>query len=261
MLMKLALAILAAADMMAFAQRPQFEVVSLKRNIASGNMDVQPRRSGDLVIMHNTQMYSMFFYAYHLRGDYQLVGYKDFPDEWRWYDLDARIGRDATEDEVRLMMQAMLEDRFKLKVHRETKEIPEYQLSRGKGRPKLGRPLEGPTMEVTIEQRKVPARQGTCSSSLWSDGTHTLCHAVTIDDLTAALSAALRMPVADHTGLTGTYDVHLHYVPDRRRMDPNLELEPTVEQAVAEQLGLKLEKGKGPVEVLVIDHMEKPSGN
>lgn len=261
-----ALAVLAAAGVMAprwiaFAQRLQFEVVSLKRNTVNGGIDGRPRRSGDLVIMHNTQMWSMLFYAYHLRGAYQVVGYKDFPDDQRWFDLDARIGRDATEDEVRLMMQSMLEDRFKLKVHRETREIPEYQLSLGKGKPKLDPPVEGPTMTVTIEDRKVPTREGTCGGSLWNDGTHVTCHAATIDKLIAQLSGNLEAPVADQTGLTGTYDLHIHYVPEKRRIkNPDLELGPTIGQAVAE-LGLKLEKGKGPVEVLVIDHMEKPSEN
>lgn len=191
-----------------------------------------------------------------------MIGYKDFPDEWRWYDLDARIGRDATDDEVRLMMQSMLEYRFKLKVHRETREIPEYQLSPGRGKPKLQPPAETPTMTVTIEERKVRADQGVCGASLWNDGTHVICHAVTIDKLVAELSSELEAPAADHTGLTGTYDLHMHYVREKRRMkNPDLELEPTIEQAVSEQLGLKLEKGKGSVEVLVIDHMEKPSEN
>lgn len=261
-----ALAVLAAVGVMAprwiaFAQQLQFEVVSLKRNTANGQIDGHPRRSGDLVMMHNTQMWSMLAYAYHIRGAYQVVGYKDFPDDWRWYDLEARIGRDATDNEVRLMMQAMLADRFKLKTHRETKEIPEYQLSLGKGKPKLQRPVAGPMMTVTIEERKVPTREGTCGGSLWNDGTHVICHNATIEKLIAALSGELQAPIADHTGLTGTYDLHMHYLPEKRKLDPNVELEPTVEQAIAEQLGLKLEKGKGPVEVLVIDHMEKPSEN
>ncbi len=263
-----ALAVLFAAAALAphwiaFAQRPQFEVVSLKRNDPNVRMgmDSFPRRSGDLLVMHNTQMWSMLVYAYHIRGRYQVVGYKDFPDDWRWYDLDARIGREATDDDVRQMMQSMLEDRFKLKVHRETQEIPEYLLSLGKGKPRLSEPVEGPTMTVTIEGKNLPTRKGDCAGTLWNDGNHITCHAAGIDKLAVMLTGELGAPLADHTGLTGVYDLHIHFAPEKRRMEPALELEPTVEQAIAEQLGLKLEKGKGPVEVLVIDHMEKPSEN
>ncbi|HUA63408.1 MAG TPA: TIGR03435 family protein [Verrucomicrobiae bacterium] len=67
--------------------------------------------------------------------------------------------------------------------------------------------------------------------------------------------------LADHTGSTGTFDVQVHFVPERRRMDPGLELGQSLEQALQSDVGLKLEKGKGPVEVLVVDHMEKPTEN
>jgi uncharacterized protein (TIGR03435 family) len=73
--------------------------------------------------------------------------------------------------------------------------------------------------------------------------------------------AGLTAPVVDRTGLTGTYDVNVRYIPDSRKLDPDVPPGPTFEQALQEELGLKLEKGKGKVEVLVIDHLEKPSEN
>ncbi|HVW08029.1 MAG TPA: M56 family metallopeptidase [Bryobacteraceae bacterium] len=125
-----------APHWIAFAQRPEFEVASVKRNVNNGQMDVTPRRSGDLIIMHNIQPYSVIYYAYHLQGSYQMVGYQRLPDGWNWYDIDARAGAGATEDQVRLMFQSLLEDRFKLKVRRETRDVPEYELV-VKGKTKL----------------------------------------------------------------------------------------------------------------------------
>jgi len=244
-----------------FAQRLEFELASVKQNTTNGNVDGWPRRSGDLVTMHNTQVYSMIYYAYHLHGRYQMVGYPDLPDPWRWWDIDARIGRDATEVELRLMMQSLLEDRFKLKAHRETREIPEYELTVGKGKLKLSPGSEEP-MNITIEDRHYTQPKGTCGGSMWNDGTHLVCHAATIEQIVAQASGFLQAPVADRTELTGTYDVHIHFVDDRQRMkNPDLADEPSIAQAFQEELGLKLEKGKGPVEVLVIDHMEKASPN
>jgi len=97
---------------------------------------------------------------------------------------------------------------------------------------------------------------------MWNDGTHLICHAATIGQIVVEASGFLQAPVADRTGLTGTYDVHIHFVKDNQRMkNPDLADGPSLAQAFQEELGLKLEKGKGPVEVLVIDHMEKASPN
>src|SRR5438105_1287842 len=133
-----------------FAQRPEFEVASVKRNTTNGPMDATtPRRSGDLVVFHNTQPYSLIYYAYHVTASYQIVSYTPFPDGWNWYDVEARAGGTADDDQIRLMMQSLLEDRFKLKIHRETRDVLGYQLVIAKGRPRLT-PSSG-TMRVTIE--------------------------------------------------------------------------------------------------------------
>jgi len=70
--------------------RPAFEVASVKRNASSERPDFAPRRSGTLVMMHNTQVGSFIFYAYHLEASYQLAGIPDWPDDSRWFDIDAR---------------------------------------------------------------------------------------------------------------------------------------------------------------------------
>jgi len=243
------------------AGKLEFDVASVKRNTANGPSDMRgPRRSGDVVAMHNTQLYSVVFYAYHLSGNYQMVGFTPLPDGWNWYDIEARAAASATDDQLRLMFQSLLEDRFKLTAHRETRDIPGYQLTVAKGNPKLAPSKEGP-MTLTIEGRSLTQPAGACGTSLWNDGAHMVCHAAGIEKIASQFSALLAAPVANQTGLTGTYDVNLLYVPDDRALRPDAPPGPSLLDAIQGDLGLKLEKGKATVEVLVIEHMEKPSEN
>jgi uncharacterized protein (TIGR03435 family) len=249
------------------AQRPHFEVASMKINTTNGRSDRVPRRSGDLISMHNAQLYSLVLYAYHLHGSYEVTGESlgYGVDPWAWLDIDARVGHDATDDELRLMMQSLLEERLHMKVHRETREMPVYELTVLKGKSKLLPSSDAP-MSTTIEGKLLHADAGTCSTSMWSDGAHLICHAVPVSAIVNCVIAELEAPAVDHTGLTGTFDLHIHYLPESRKAAVNLSPEeavtPTMARALQEELGLKLEKSKGPVSVLVIDHFEKvPSEN
>jgi uncharacterized protein (TIGR03435 family) len=255
------LALLGLAAAGALAQRLEFEVVSVKQNTNNGQSDWSPRRSGDLVTMHNTQPGTMIGYAYHITASYQLAGFVQFtPDEANWYDVDARIGRDASDDEVRRMFQSLLADRFKLKIHRETRELPVYELTIAKGQPRLESSGAGP-MNLTIEGKHLTVKPGECSTSMWNDGSHIICHGAAMERIVAEVSGGLYAPVVDRTGLTGTYDLHVRYMPEGRKLKIDAEAGPSLQQAFPDETGIKLEKGKGPVEVLVIDHVEKPTGN
>jgi len=243
-------------------QRLEFEVASVKRNTLNGPTDFSPRRSGDLVMMHNTQPYSVIFYAYHLTANYQMQGYVRLPEGWNWYDIDARAPAGATDDQIRLMFQTLLADRFKLKVRRDRKEMRVYELRIAKGKPKLQPSSEGPT-KLTIEGKTFIQPPATCGISSWLEGLHLVCHAATMDKIVSSLSGQLRAPVVDRTGLTGIYDLNIRFVSDDRRPDADADTgtAPYLEQAVEEELGLKLETVKGALEVIVIDKLEKPSEN
>lgn len=248
---------------MGFAQTEAhfaFEVASVKRNTSNGRSDVVPRRSGTLVTMHNTQVGSLIFYAYHLEGNYQLAGIPDWPDEWRWFDIDARTAPDSTDDQVRQMFRSLLADRFKLQMHRETKVMPEYVLTLSKGKLKLTPSTGKDSVKLTIENLPYSQTPGTCGTSLWHEGSHLVCRTATMETIAAQVRHSLRSPLADHTGLTGTYDLNLLFMPEDRMSDPDQVLAQTLTGALSD-VGLKLEKGKGPVEVLVIDHIERPSDN
>jgi uncharacterized protein (TIGR03435 family) len=240
----------------------KFEVASVKQNKDGGQMSgLTPLRSGDLVVFHNTQLYTLIYYAYHLTGSYQMVGFQGYGnDPASWFDVEARTGVAATDDQVRQMMRSVLEDRFKLKTHRETRNLPAYELVPGKGKPALA-PASDKPMSVTIEGRTFTQLDGACGTSSWTDGNHMVCHGAGMDKITDQLRSLLKSPLVDRTGLTGTYDLHLRYVPDERALDPSIEPGPSLAKAIQEDLGLVLQKATAPVEVLVIDHVEKLSEN
>lgn len=260
--MKLISLVLSLAAASALAQAPPaFEVASIKPNAFSGRSDFVPRRSGTLVTMHNAQVGSFIFYAYRLEGSYQLEGIPDWPNELRWFDIDARTPPDATEDQVRLMFQSLLADRFKLRVHRETREMPEYVLTLGKGKLRLAPSSGNKPLAITIEDRPYTQTPGTCGTSLWREGTHLVCCAATMEKIAAQLRGSLRSPLSDRTGLTGTYDLNLLFMPEGQTPDPDQVVLASTLAGALSDVGLKLERGKGPVEVLVIDHIERPSDN
>jgi uncharacterized protein (TIGR03435 family) len=242
-------------------QKPVFEVASVKENTNNGPSDMQvPRRSGDLIIMHNTRLFALINYAYRLTASYQMEGYDRFDEGWKWYDIQAKVPSGAADDEVRLMFQSLLADRFKVRVHRETKEIPQFEFVTDRGKSKLTSSSSEELMKVAIEGRIFTQPRGVCSGFIMRER-HMMCHAANINTIAAYVSGLMRAPVVDRTGLTGTYDLHIVYIADERKLEPNAPAVASLEQELQEELGLKLQKGKGPAEVIVIDHMEKPSEN
>jgi bla regulator protein blaR1 len=152
------------------------------------------------------------------------------------------------------MLQALLEDRFKLKIHFETRQGPIYELTAPKGVSKL-KPFQGSCtpMPSTVPFPPLPP-QAYCQLlispvSLNAEGSD-------LTEFSGLLSLKLDRPVIDRTGIAGKFDIHLQFSPDNA-IDSN---DPTLFTAVQE-LGLKLVPAKGPIEVLVIDHVERPSEN
>jgi uncharacterized protein (TIGR03435 family) len=240
------------------AARPQFEVASVKPNTTNGRMDPFPVRSGNLVRMHNNQVGSMILYAYHV-AQYQVIGDLRLPDPWNWYDIEATVEGTPSDDDIRLMFQSLLEDRFKLKVHRETREMEVYKLVVAKNGSKL-KPATEEDYKTTIEGKPVIVRKGTSGILHFGEGAHLMGKSVTIAQLASSLEGVLKGPVIDGTGLPGTFDYDVLFLPDGQV--PATEFSaPTLLAALKTELGLTIEKVKAPVEVLVIDHLEKPSPN
>jgi uncharacterized protein (TIGR03435 family) len=238
------------------AQRPQFEVASVKPNTPNSPFDLTPRRSGDRIIMHG-ELGPMVAYAYHVEPGYPLEGDLSLPDGWNWYDIDAKVAGSPSDDEIRLMFQTLLEERFKLKGHRETKEVPVYTLTQTRKGPKLKQRTEGAPPQRIIGRVLPDGIVGNFSRR--EDPHHIVGRKAPMARLASYLTRMLQVPVMDQTGLAGDFDFELTWESDDPPLAPP---DPALVAAVLqEQLGLKLEKRKRSVEILVVDHVEKPSEN
>jgi uncharacterized protein (TIGR03435 family) len=208
-------------------------------------------------------------------ADYEIEGTPKWVNSEE-FEIEAKMGESAAEDllkltvnkrrlQRRLMLQALLGDRFKLRVRWETKEGPVYALVVAKNGPKLR------------ESKPDDLAAGKNEAKMTIGGGRLACYDAPIAPLIYELSQQLNRPVLDKTGLTGRYDFALRWTPDEFQVsvfkyaegnEPPSEsissAEPTgpsIFTAIQQQLGLKLKPAKGPVEVLVIDHVEQPTPN
>lgn len=211
------------------------------------------------------------------------------------FDVIAKVPAGATRGQFRVMLQNLLIDRFKMAAHHDTRDMAIYELTVAKSGPKLkesagpeeapnlpGRggppPPPGPHQTVAIGDGAPPLPPGRRSlMALSPRGAHWRLVDVTMDDFVRQLPQAVGRPVNNGTGIKGKYDIDLTFAPDLavmgrgRGMMMRAPLEapaggdaaapdeagPTIFTAVQEQLGLKLESKKGPVDMLGIDHIEK----
>jgi len=241
----------------AFAQEPKrtaFEVASIKPGDPSNPRTVMGIQTGRFNAA-NATLKMLIDFAYDVR-DNQIFGGPKWIDSDR-FTIEAKPEGAATGPQIRLMMQSLLEERFKLALHRETKDGQVFQLVVAKGGSKL----------KEVPDAGQGGRRGLMMGRGQLNGT-----AAPMENLVAQLSQQLGRPMIDKTGLTGKYDFTLQWTPDPGQgamfgppgadapppPDPN---GPTIFTALQEQLGLRLESAKGPVEVLVIERAEKPAEN
>lgn len=200
-------------------------------------------------------------------GAYQITGAPDWFESSFWaidakcdHDVDERLAK-LTDDQARAekqhMMQALLADRFHLKTHWETKEASGYALVLAKGGSKL-QPSKTEAADPAVPNSGPPAPQAANMQSRPDEHGRvmTVTH-ITPVGIAAMLSAMLRIPVEDHTGLTGRFDFTLDYTYQSSDADAY----PPVMEAIQQQLGLELQRTHGQIPVLVIDHIERPTPN
>jgi uncharacterized protein (TIGR03435 family) len=199
-----------------------------------------------------TNLRGLLMYAYNVRN-YQVSGSAPLltVGDTR-YDIVAKAegSGEPTRAEFRQMLQSLLADRFKLKFHREMREMPVYELVVGKNGPKF----------------KESASDASPTAHFHWTGRNneiTMPKATMADMLDGIENSFLDRPVLDNTGLIGTYDIKLTYTPDvrsNRDSEPDLS-DISIFTAVQDQLGLKLQAQKAMVEILIVDYAEKPSEN
>jgi uncharacterized protein (TIGR03435 family) len=277
--------------------RPTFEVATVKPSIVDfnhcGGAD-GPAGPGRLVLKCATlenliqQAYAVFANALSLNPQtFPISGAPAWLDSDH-YDITAKAdGNPPVEMMLGPMLQTLLEDRFKLKLHHETREVPVYALTVVKSGLKL-KPLEKPDCDpVDIAKILAPPAPGQpppnfCGAAKLGrkGGLLTLnIHTMSLKEFSQYISRGplgpqLDRPVIDKTGVDGIFDFHLEFVPDQNTPGFLLQLRrpagpapsddpagPSIFTALPEQLGLKLEPTKGPGEFLVIDHVERPSDN
>jgi uncharacterized protein (TIGR03435 family) len=244
--------------------QPRFEAASIKVNNLGENQlpGADFAAQGGRLHVRNNPMQNVIRNAYGVRQRFLLVGGPDWIDSDR-YDMEARAEGNPGNDQMMSMLQSLLEDRLKLKVHRETREVPVYDLTVAKGGPKLTAYTEGSCVNFDPNNPPPPLAPGEkrregCGNNLISRGMWTASK-VEMGSVAGAISVIVRRKVIDKTGLTGLFNVRMELPPDPlNATDPTA---PSIFTLLEEQMGLKLESSKGPAEVLVIDHIERPSEN
>jgi uncharacterized protein (TIGR03435 family) len=234
------LGLLASSALVAAAQAPvEFEVATIKPVPPQAEGRTSTRMSSDTdtgkLNYTNVNLKEVIGKAFRVQ-QYQIAG----PDwiETERFDIVARFPPHSTGDQVPLMLQALLEDRFKLALHRETKELPTYALVLAKNGPKFKTTeSEGLTINSNRTHWHVEAK-------------------ASMQRLAEILSEEVGRPVLDQTGLSGSYEMTLDWAPDDAPAN-DATPGPSIFTALQEQLGLRLDSAKGPVEMLVIDRAER----
>jgi uncharacterized protein (TIGR03435 family) len=230
--------------------RQAFEVASIKPSDpnAHGSSSNTDRR---FVTIKNWTLKRLVQRAYDVQ-DYQVTGGPNWLDDYH-FDISAKV--DEAEEELKgkqgqirlmAMYQSLLAERFQLQFHRESKTLPIYNL-------------------VTAKSGfKLTAVAATGSQSMSNNGGLLTCKGVDMPAFAVFLSRTMERPVQDATGTPGVFDFKLEWQPQ----DPSGKAPSGIEPAAAsiftalqEQLGLKLEAAKGPVEIIVVEHAEKPTEN
>lgn len=227
----------------AFGQSLQFEVASVKpsdpKQVGSGVRYLP----GGRFLISNYPLCLIVQEVYGLKGFQIEHAPKWALDNNFSFDIQAESAAPATVDQLKLMAQALLAERFHLKVHRDTREMPVYVLTIGNGR-----------LKSLPDNGKSPthgAIERVSSGVIRGDN-------VTMETLIRNLSKYVDRPIVDRTNIGEPFNFRLEWAPDNAPADDS---RPSLFAAIQEQLGMKLTAQKAPIEVLVIDHVEKPSAN
>jgi uncharacterized protein (TIGR03435 family) len=276
--------------------KPSFEVASIKPS-APGTRTQLAIQPGGRFSVKGVSLMLMIAAAYRVR-DYQIIGTQGWMMKDQW-DIEARTSSGTVDppstmppflnvpDTMAVRLQALLEERFSLKSHRETREMQVYQLTVDKGGSKLKPfdpstaaqtpPLSPGTQPPTGPDGKLPPNFAPPPGAVVTGGGSILATAITMDQIVTLLARLVDRPIVDGTSLAGRFSVRLQFDPETAPRTPlgttsagpspttpatpSDPAGPSLFTAIQEQLGLKLEPRREPVEVLVIDSAERAIAN
>jgi len=242
--MKLAIsACLVAATIWAQpAAAPAFEVASIKASDdLSGHSGVHT--TPGFLRVQNESLQECIMVAYGVQG-FQISGGPSWLESQR-FDIEARTAGPTGDDQLMLMLRTLLADRFHLALHRET------------------RPAVGYALVVAKGGLKIKANETPGNSSTHHSRNSFTAQNMSMESLAATVSDALGTPVTDATGVSGAFDIALKWSPEESpaKAVDNVSTVPSLPEALQQQLGLRLESRKVSMEVLVVEHAEKPTEN
>jgi uncharacterized protein (TIGR03435 family) len=240
-----------AADNLA-AKAPTFDVVSIRPHKDNGNYSHWGTPTPTGYEAYNYQVFDLIFSAYELNYPGQLRGLPQWGYE-EPFDVEAKLEGDTLASyrnlsnldrrrQCALMLRSVMTDRFKLKVHHESRVLPVYRLVIAKGGFKLQQSQGPENLSGMVTNRGLITVRGGPIGARFLVG----------------LSDAVGRIVADETGLTGWYDITLKWAADEE--SPGA-AGPSIFTALQEQLGLRLVPANAPIDVLIVDHVERPSAN
>jgi uncharacterized protein (TIGR03435 family) len=255
------------------ASGPVFEAASLKPNKSGSPLLMMVPQPGGRFTGTNVSLGMLIRNAYQF-SPFEIFGGPDWLESYR-FDVVATAGYDAPQTQVRLMVQTLLEERFKLRVHRETRELPVYALLMARSDGRLGGQLRRTPVDVDCSNAPPPATGQFFPNPLPACGyfgpapnrANLAFRGMTMEQIARLLKPMVRRSVFDRTGLTGYFDGDFDFTaelgpppPPPGVPDPyDRQSFPTVFTVLAEQLGLKLDSQRGPVDVLVIDSVLPPT--
>jgi uncharacterized protein (TIGR03435 family) len=228
-------------------RRPAFDVASIKPSVISkaggeGSWRSSIEHSPDSLTMRNVDLNDCVQWAYGVES-YQISGPNSLGA--KRYDILAKTADPVPVSQLKLMLQQLLADRFKLALHRDTKKLPVYELIVAKGGPRLPAAKTGGGSEAPLDPRVQDGNFVFADTSMMQFA----------EEL--SFLKGIDQPVLDQTGIKGIFDITLKGAATAMLQQDG----PSLFTLVQEQLGLKLEAQTAPVDVFVIDHVEQPSPN
>lgn len=242
------------------SETPKFEVASIKLWVPGAGVHLD-ECTGDRYIFAGARFWNVLEWAYDLQGAAATEFFEAVPPSIRQktYDIQAKAaGPITSKSQCRLMVQALLADRFKLAFHYEERDAEVLDLVVARGGPKMQKALptdEGTDINIIVNGRVAYTR---APIDDLDERAHT--KGITMPELAQRLPTTAPAPVADKTGMEGRYKIDLRYSTSLATDTQDTPEDPPLEAALA-KLGLRLEKRKASVKVPVLDHIEAPDAN